>query len=107
MVAEGEIILNINVYYPATFEKVRAQNLPNTTVFLGLIISFHYTDIFTVSPRQFCYVRPHITVLMMGSHTLAELRDAICCVNDLQVCGEFSNMPDMAPDFISKVSTHT
>ncbi|KAI4833117.1 hypothetical protein KUCAC02_016034 [Chaenocephalus aceratus] len=71
MVAEGEIILNINVYYPATFEK-------------------------------FCYVRPHITVLMMGSHTLAELRDAICCVNDLQVCGEFSNMPDMAPDFISK-----
>lgn len=48
-----------------------------------------------------------MTLLMMGSHSLAELRDAICCVNDLQVCGEFSNTPDMAPDFISKVSKCT
>ncbi|MEQ2166316.1 small nuclear RNA activating complex, polypeptide 3, partial [Goodea atripinnis] len=53
----------------------------------------------------FNYVRPHMTLLMTGSHTLAELRDAICCVSDLQVCGEFSSTPDMAPDFISKVST--
>ncbi|XP_026214699.1 snRNA-activating protein complex subunit 3 [Anabas testudineus] len=71
MIPEGEIILTINVYYPATYEK-------------------------------FCYVRPHMTLLMTGSHTLAELRDGICCVSDLQVCGEFSNTPDIAPDFISK-----
>ncbi|XP_028264580.1 snRNA-activating protein complex subunit 3 [Parambassis ranga] len=71
MVPEGEIILTINVYYPATYDK-------------------------------FTYVRPHATLLMMGSHSLAKLRDAICCVRDLQVCGEFSNNPDMAPDFVSK-----
>ncbi|XP_047220911.1 snRNA-activating protein complex subunit 3 isoform X2 [Girardinichthys multiradiatus] len=52
--------------------------------------------------EKFNYVRPHMTLLMTGSHTLAELRDAICCVSDLQVCGEFSSTPDMAPDFISK-----
>ncbi|XP_049427718.1 snRNA-activating protein complex subunit 3 [Epinephelus fuscoguttatus] len=71
IVLEGEVILTINVYYPAVFER-------------------------------FSYVRPHISLLMTGSHTLAELRDAICCVSELQVCGEFSNTPDMAPDFISK-----
>ncbi|KAM8880346.1 snRNA-activating protein complex subunit 3 [Spinachia spinachia] len=71
MVPEGEVILTINVYYPAIVEK-------------------------------FTCVRPHMTLLMMGSHTLAELRDAICCVSDLQVCGEFSSTPDMAPEFISK-----
>lgn len=53
---------------------------------------------------QFNFIRPHATLLMTGSHTLAELRDAICCVSDLQVCGEFSNNPDAAPAFISKVS---
>ncbi|XP_074553269.1 snRNA-activating protein complex subunit 3 [Halichoeres trimaculatus] len=71
MITEGEVILTINVYYPAVFEK-------------------------------FQYVRPHITLLMTSSHTLAELRDAICCVSDLQVCGEFSNTPDIVPDFISR-----
>ncbi|XP_056265748.1 snRNA-activating protein complex subunit 3 [Pseudoliparis swirei] len=71
MVPEGEVILTINVYYPATYDK-------------------------------FSYARPHITLLMTGSHSLAELRDAICCVSDLQVCGEFSHTPDMAPEFISK-----
>ena len=45
-----------------------------------------------------------MTVLMTGSHFLTDLRDGICCVSDLQVCGEFSFSPDMAPDFISKVS---
>ncbi|KAG7486803.1 hypothetical protein JOB18_038969 [Solea senegalensis] len=68
---EGEVILTINVYYPASFAK-------------------------------FNYIRPHTSLLMTGSHTLAELRDAICCVSDLQVLGEFSGTPDMAPDFISK-----
>ncbi|XP_069545446.1 snRNA-activating protein complex subunit 3 [Brachyistius frenatus] len=71
MVPEGELILTINVYYPAVFEK-------------------------------FAYTRPHMTLLVTGSHSLAELRDAICCVSDLQVCGEFSNTPDIAPEFISK-----
>ncbi|KAM3622871.1 uncharacterized protein V6R79_004167 [Siganus canaliculatus] len=71
MISEGELILTINIYYPAKMEK-------------------------------FLYVRPHMTLVMTGSHTLAELRDAICCVSDLQVCGEFSNTPDMAPDFISR-----
>ncbi|XP_026159635.1 snRNA-activating protein complex subunit 3 [Mastacembelus armatus] len=71
MVPEGEVILTINVYYPAVFDK-------------------------------FNYIRPHVTLVMTGSHSLAELRDAICCVSDLQVCGEFSNTPDIAPDFISK-----
>ncbi|CAJ1052408.1 snRNA-activating protein complex subunit 3 isoform X1 [Xyrichtys novacula] len=71
MIAEGELLLTVNVYYPPVVEK-------------------------------FQYVRPHMTLLMTGSHSLAELRDAICCVSDLQVCGEFSNTPDIAPDFISK-----
>ncbi|KAM4750864.1 snRNA-activating protein complex subunit 3 [Anableps anableps] len=57
---------------------------------------------FPINVEKFNYIRPHTTVLMTGSHTLAELRDAICCVSDLQVCGEFSSTPDIAPDFISK-----
>ncbi|KAJ0033669.1 hypothetical protein NQD34_000776 [Periophthalmus magnuspinnatus] len=71
LVPEGDVLLTINVYYPAVFDK-------------------------------FNYTRPHMTLLMTGSHTLAELRDAICCVSDLQVCGEFSNNPDIVPDFVSK-----
>ncbi|XP_034044414.1 snRNA-activating protein complex subunit 3 [Thalassophryne amazonica] len=71
MIPEGEVILTINVYYPATFER-------------------------------FTYTRPHMTLLLMGSHTLAELRDSICCVSDLQVCGEFSSTPDIAPEYICK-----
>lgn len=71
LVPEGEVLLTINVYYPAVCDK-------------------------------FNYTRPHMTLLMTGSHTLAELRDAICCVSDLQVCGEFSYNPDMVPDLLSK-----
>ncbi|XP_054635411.1 snRNA-activating protein complex subunit 3 isoform X1 [Dunckerocampus dactyliophorus] len=71
LIPEGEVILTINVYYPATFEK-------------------------------FVYVRPHVTLLLLGSQSLTELRDAICCASDLQVSGELSNTPEMAPDFISK-----
>ncbi|KAG8014722.1 snRNA-activating protein complex subunit 3 [Nibea albiflora] len=73
IIPEGEIVLTINVYYPAT-------------------------------PERFSSTRPHMSLLMTGSHTLAEFKDAICCVSDLQVCGEFSNTPDVAPDFISKSS---
>ncbi|XP_015250902.1 PREDICTED: snRNA-activating protein complex subunit 3-like, partial [Cyprinodon variegatus] len=57
---------------------------------------------FPVNFDKFNYMRPHVTLLMRGSQTLAELRDAIFCVSDLQVCGEFSNTPDLAPDFICK-----
>ncbi|XP_061573683.1 snRNA-activating protein complex subunit 3 [Cololabis saira] len=71
MIPEGEVLLTINVYHPAIYEK-------------------------------FNYIRPHVTLLMTGSHSLAELRDAICCISDLQVCGEFSKTPDMAPEFICK-----
>ncbi|KAM9819556.1 snRNA-activating protein complex subunit 3 [Syngnathus typhle] len=71
LVPEGDVILTINIYYPATFEK-------------------------------FCYVRPHMTLLVLGSQSLSELRDAICCASDLQVCGEFSNTPDMVPDVVNK-----
>ncbi|KAM9792994.1 snRNA-activating protein complex subunit 3 [Neosynchiropus ocellatus] len=52
--------------------------------------------------EKFAIVRPHTCFLVMGSHTLTDLRDAICCVSDIQVCGEFSSTPDVAPDFISK-----
>ncbi|XP_077460983.1 snRNA-activating protein complex subunit 3 [Stigmatopora argus] len=71
LVPEGNIILTINVYYPATFKK-------------------------------FCYVRPHATLLLLGTQKLTELRDAVCCASDLEVYGEFSNNPDTAPDFVSK-----
>ncbi|XP_013863228.1 snRNA-activating protein complex subunit 3 isoform X2 [Austrofundulus limnaeus] len=71
MIPEGEVILTINIYYPAVYEK-------------------------------FNYVRPHMTLLMTGSHSLAELRDGICCVSDLQVCGEFSKTPNTALHFISQ-----
>ncbi|KAF7658605.1 hypothetical protein LDENG_00010520 [Lucifuga dentata] len=63
-----------------------------------LTINVYYPN----TAERFNNVRPHMTLLMTGSHSLAELRDAICCVSDLQVCGEFSNTPDMVPDFISK-----
>ncbi|KAK7930514.1 hypothetical protein WMY93_006909 [Mugilogobius chulae] len=71
LIPQGDVLLTINIYYPAVFDR-------------------------------FNYTRPHMTFLLTGSHTLAELRDAICCVSDLQVSGEFSNNPDMVPDFVSK-----
>ncbi|KAI1887471.1 hypothetical protein AGOR_G00190640 [Albula goreensis] len=65
-----------------------------------IILTFriHYPLIF----ERFKYVRPYQTLQVLGSQKLTELRDAICCVSDLQVSGEFSNTPDIAPDFISK-----
>lgn len=73
------------------------SNRPPGTFFLNRLFS----------SAQFNCVRPHVTLLMMGSHSLADLRDAICCVSDLQVFGEFSHTPDIAPDFISKASKRT
>ncbi|KPP74155.1 snRNA-activating protein complex subunit 3-like [Scleropages formosus] len=52
--------------------------------------------------EAFKFCRHHMTLQVMGSQKLSELRDAICCVSDLQVYGEFSSTPDMAPEFISK-----
>lgn len=99
MVPEGEIILTINVFYPDVIEKVRPRHHSHQAFFQNVtqLSNVHFL-------LQFNFIRPHATLLMMGSHTLAELRDAICCVSDLQVCGEFSNNPDAAPSFISKVS---
>ncbi|KAM3833956.1 snRNA-activating protein complex subunit 3 [Diretmus argenteus] len=63
-----------------------------------LTINIYYPTVF----EKFRYIRPHVTMALTGSHSLVDLRDAICCVSDLQMCGEFSNTIDMAPDFISK-----
>ncbi|KAI2668501.1 snRNA-activating protein complex subunit 3 [Labeo rohita] len=52
--------------------------------------------------QRFKHVRAYQTLQVLGSQKLSDLRDAICCVSDLQVFGEFSNNPDMVPQFISK-----
>ncbi|XP_067839509.1 snRNA-activating protein complex subunit 3 [Heptranchias perlo] len=46
--------------------------------------------------------KPHHTMLVLGNQKLTELRDAISCVSDLQIGGEFSNTPDLAPEHINK-----
>ncbi|KAM4710272.1 snRNA-activating protein complex subunit 3 [Discoglossus pictus] len=46
--------------------------------------------------------KPYETKLVLGSQKLTELRDAIGCVSDLQIGGEFSNNPDLAPDNLCK-----
>ncbi|XP_055488619.1 snRNA-activating protein complex subunit 3 [Leucoraja erinacea] len=46
--------------------------------------------------------KPYNTMLVLGSQNLTEVRDAISCVSDLQIGGEFSNTPDLAPEHISK-----
>ncbi|NP_957409.1 snRNA-activating protein complex subunit 3 [Danio rerio] len=52
--------------------------------------------------QRFRLVRAFQTLHVLGSQKLTDLRDVICCVSDLQVFGEFSNTPDMVPQFISK-----
>lgn len=46
--------------------------------------------------------KPYATMLVLGSQKLTELRDAISCVSDLQIGGEFSKNPDLAPENICK-----
>ncbi|XP_043917292.1 snRNA-activating protein complex subunit 3 [Protopterus annectens] len=46
--------------------------------------------------------KPYQTWLVLGSQKLTELRDAISCVSDLQISGEYSNNPDMEPENLSK-----
>ncbi|XP_043969285.1 snRNA-activating protein complex subunit 3 [Gambusia affinis] len=76
--------------------ETEANRLPEGELILTINIYFPSTV------EKFNHLRAHTTMLMTGSHTLADLRDAVCCVSDLQVCGEFSSTPDMAPDFMSK-----
>ncbi|XP_067221837.1 snRNA-activating protein complex subunit 3 [Chanodichthys erythropterus] len=65
-----------------------------------MVLSFNI--MYPVLFQRFKRVRAFQTVHVLGSQRLTELRDAICCVSDLQVFGEFSNTPDMVPQFISK-----
>ncbi|XP_053321911.1 snRNA-activating protein complex subunit 3 [Spea bombifrons] len=46
--------------------------------------------------------KPYQTLLVLGSQKLTELRDGLKCVSDLQIGGEFSSNPDMAPESICK-----
>ncbi|XP_056136441.1 snRNA-activating protein complex subunit 3 [Lampris incognitus] len=61
-------------------------------------VNIYYPTVF----ERFKYIRPHMTLMVTGSQSLADLRDSICCISDLQISGEFSHTPDLAPDFISK-----
>ncbi|XP_028833579.1 snRNA-activating protein complex subunit 3 [Denticeps clupeoides] len=65
-----------------------------------IVLTFNI--VYPVIFYRFKYVRPHQTLQVLGSQKLAELRDAICCVSDLQVFGEFSSVPDAVPQFVSK-----
>ncbi|KAJ8336158.1 hypothetical protein SKAU_G00395010 [Synaphobranchus kaupii] len=58
--------------------------------------------LFPLIVERFKQVRARQTLQVLMSHKLTQLRDAICCLQDLQVSGEFSNTPDTAPEFISK-----
>ncbi|XP_063044711.1 snRNA-activating protein complex subunit 3 [Engraulis encrasicolus] len=74
---------------------------PDTVIPEGeLILSFNV--IYPVIFERFKHVRAHQTLQVFGSQKLTELRDALCCVTDLQVFGEFSNIPDATPQHISK-----
>ncbi|OCU01013.1 snRNA-activating protein complex subunit 3 [Xenopus laevis] len=65
---------------------------------LVLTLNIVYPVIF----RKHKEYKPYQTVLVLGSQKLTELRDAINCVSDLQIGGEFSNNPDLAPENICK-----
>ncbi|KAM3936885.1 snRNA-activating protein complex subunit 3 [Leptodactylus fuscus] len=54
-----------------------------------------------IFPKHKMY-KPYETVLVLGSQRLTELRDAIKCVSDLQIGGEFSSNPDLAPENVCK-----
>ncbi|XP_072009089.1 snRNA-activating protein complex subunit 3 isoform X3 [Engystomops pustulosus] len=46
--------------------------------------------------------KPNVAIQVLGTQKLTELRDAIKCVSDLQIGGEFSSNPDLAPENICK-----
>ncbi|TRY97447.1 hypothetical protein DNTS_008194 [Danionella cerebrum] len=63
-----------------------------------LIFNVMYPAVF----QRFKQMRAHQTMHVLGSQKLSDLRDAISCVSDLQVFGEFSDTPDIVPQFLSK-----
>nr|XP_033775027.1 snRNA-activating protein complex subunit 3 [Geotrypetes seraphini] len=65
---------------------------------LVLTLNIFYPVIFQKHKEH----KPYQTLLVLGSQRLTELRDHIMCVSDLQIEGEFSTTPDLAPDHISK-----
>ncbi|KAI4903750.1 hypothetical protein NFI96_023329 [Prochilodus magdalenae] len=79
----------------------RKSEDPMNSVQEGEII-LTFNIVYPVLFERFKYVRAYQTLHVLGSQKLTELRDAIFCVSDLQVFGEFSNTPDMVPLFISK-----
>ncbi|TMS23346.1 snRNA-activating protein complex subunit 3 [Larimichthys crocea] len=102
--ANQKISKNRHDLYADELERLIVGRKPESTADIipegeiVLTINVYYP----ITSERISTSRPHMSLLMTGSHSLAELRDAICCVSDLQVCGEFSNTPDLAPDFISK-----
>ncbi|XP_053478164.1 snRNA-activating protein complex subunit 3 [Ictalurus furcatus] len=78
----------------------RAEDASDTVPEGEIILTFNI--MYPVLFVRFRHVRAYQTLHVLGSQKLTELRDAICCVSDLQVFGEFSNTPDMVPQFISK-----
>ncbi|XP_062386673.1 snRNA-activating protein complex subunit 3 [Sardina pilchardus] len=74
---------------------------PSSEVPAGEIL-LTFNIIYPVIFERFRHVRAYQTLQVLGSQKLSELRDALCCVSDLQVFGEFSNMPDATPEYISK-----
>ncbi|XP_030050016.1 snRNA-activating protein complex subunit 3 isoform X2 [Microcaecilia unicolor] len=65
---------------------------------LVLTVNIFYPVIFQKHKEH----KPYQTLLVLGSQRLTELRDRITCVSDLQIGGEFSATPDLAPEHISK-----
>ncbi|XP_007890177.1 snRNA-activating protein complex subunit 3 [Callorhinchus milii] len=79
----------------------RKPSKPEDTIQPGeLILSVHvYFPIIAFKHKE---VKPYLTMLVLGSQKLTDLRDAIKCVSDLQIGGEFSSTPDLAPEHVSK-----
>uniref|UniRef100_A0A8C4N1Z3 snRNA-activating protein complex subunit 3 n=1 Tax=Eptatretus burgeri TaxID=7764 RepID=A0A8C4N1Z3_EPTBU len=46
--------------------------------------------------------KPHQVFYALGCQRLTELRDAVSCIRDMQLSGEFSNTPNLAPDTTNK-----
>lgn len=79
----------------------KPDNNPRDLIPEGEII-LTFNVMYPILFQRFKVVRAYQTLHVLGSQRLSDLRDAICCVSDLQVFGEFSNTPDMVPQFISK-----
>ncbi|XP_033871466.3 snRNA-activating protein complex subunit 3 [Acipenser ruthenus] len=58
--------------------------------------------LYPVISHQYKESKPLQTIQVLGSQKLTQLRDALCCVSDLQISGEFSNTPDLAVEHVSK-----